>query len=87
MADENFSAGLVSIVIPTFNQASYLAEALTSVTKQTYNDWEAIVVNNFSTDETSDLVLGWGDSRVRLVNFANNGVIAESRNQIGRAHV
>ena len=80
MADENFSAGLVSIVIPTFNQASYLAEALTSVTKQTYNDWEAIVVNNFSTDETSDLVLGWDDSRVRLVNFANNGIIAESRN-------
>ena len=72
---------LVSVVIPTFNHAPLLKRALDSVVAQTYSDWEAIVINNFSTDETIDVVNSFKDNRIRLVNFKNNGIIAASRNQ------
>lgn len=71
----------LSIVIPTYNHAHFLGATLASVRAQSVGDWEAIVVNNFSDDETERVVAGIGDDRIRLVNFANHGVIAASRNQ------
>ncbi|MFM7772656.1 MAG: glycosyltransferase family 2 protein, partial [Acidimicrobiaceae bacterium] len=71
----------VSVVIPTFNHAPLLKRALDSVIAQTYGNWEAIVINNFSTDETIDIVNSFKDDRIKLVNFENNGIIAASRNQ------
>lgn len=70
----------VSVVIPTYNHANFLQAALRSVQAQTTVDWEAIVVNNFSQDNTIDLVAAFDDPRIRLVNFRNNGIIAASRN-------
>ena len=72
---------LVSIVIPTFNHAPLLNRALESVRQQTYQNWEAIVVNNFSTDNTIEVIESFKDPRIKLINFSNNGVIAASRNQ------
>ncbi len=72
---------LVSVVIPTFNHAKLLRRALDSVIAQTFDNWEAIVVNNFSTDETIDVVQSFSDHRIKLINFSNNGVIAASRNR------
>ena len=46
----------ISVVIPTYNQAAYLREALASVLAQTMPDWEAVVVNNFSSDDTVEAV-------------------------------
>ena len=71
----------ISVVIPTYNHAHFLGAALASVRAQSVGDWEAIVVNNFSDDDTERVVAGIGDDRIRLVNFANHGVIAASRNQ------
>lgn len=70
----------ISVVIPTYNQASLLKLALQTVIDQTFQDWEAIVINNFSSDNTEDIVSSFHDPRISLVNFANNGVIAASRN-------
>lgn len=70
----------VSIVIPTYNQADFLKECLDSVRAQTVADWECIVVNNVSADHTRDVVLAYGDPRIQLIDFANHGVIAASRN-------
>lgn len=70
----------VSIVIPTYNQADFLKECLDSVLAQSLADWECIVVNNFSDDHTRDVVLAFGDPRIQLIDFANQGVIAASRN-------
>jgi len=70
----------VSIVVPTYNHADFLAEALDSVRRQTYHDWEAIVVNNFSEDDTEQVVASFADPRIRLENFRNHGIIAASRN-------
>jgi glycosyltransferase involved in cell wall biosynthesis len=71
----------VSIVIPTYNHARFLHQALASVRAQTLADWEAIVVNNYSDDDTVEVVAGFADARIRLVNFRNHGVIAASRNE------
>ena len=70
----------VSVVIPTFNHAQFLRIALESIRAQTFVDWEVIVVNNFSEDETIVVVESYEDPRIRLVNFANQGIIAAARN-------
>ena len=46
----------VSIVLPTYNRAKVLTRAIDSVLAQTYQDWELIVVNDASTDETEELL-------------------------------
>ena len=75
------SSPLVSIVIPTYNHAPMLQRALTTVIEQTYQNWNAIVVNNFSTDNTLEVVAKFNDPRIQCVNFRNNGVIGASRNE------
>ncbi|MES2770836.1 MAG: glycosyltransferase [Pseudomonadota bacterium] len=70
----------VSIVIPTYNHAHFLRTALDSILAQTVQDWEAIVVNNFSTDDTIEVVQSYDDARIKLVNFANHGIISAARN-------
>jgi len=71
---------VVSVVIPTYNHAQFLQAAIQSVLDQTFTGWEAIVVNNYSEDNTEEIVAAFGDPRVRLVNFRNHGIIAASRN-------
>lgn len=72
---------VVSVVIPTYNHAHFLREALSSLRAQTFCDWEAVVVNNFSEDDTAAVVESFADSRIVLENFRNNGIIAASRNR------
>ena len=48
--------------------------------KQTYKEWEIIIVDNNSNDGTKELVKSFNDSRIKLFNINNNGVIAASRN-------
>jgi glycosyltransferase involved in cell wall biosynthesis len=74
------STPLVSIVVPTYNQADFLREAIESVRAQTLADWEMIVVNNRSTDDTVDVVASFNDPRIRLLEIQNDGIIAASRN-------
>lgn len=75
------SSPLVSIIVPTYNHAPMLKEALRSVQAQTLTDWEAVVINNHSTDDTVDVVNSLNDPRIRLFNFRNHGIIAASRNE------
>ena len=75
------SSPLVSIVIPTYNHAPMLQRALATVIEQTYQNWNAIVVNNYSTDNTLEVVAQFNDPRIQCVNFRNNGVIGASRNE------
>ena len=71
----------VSIVIPTYNRARDLERALNSVLAQTCFDWEALIVDNHSSDNTDDIVRNLNDPRIKLFKIHNNGVIAASRNR------
>lgn len=72
---------LFSIIIPTYNHAHLIKKCLDSVVAQTINDWEAIVINNFSQDNTIEVVQSYMDTRIRLINNLNDGIIAVSRNK------
>lgn len=72
------SAPRISVVIPAYNQAKYLAETIDSVQKQTYADREIIVVDDGSTDETAEIAKGYGES-IRYVYQENQG-LAGARN-------
>ena len=74
----------VSVVIPTWNRAALIVEALASVVAQTYPHWEAIVVDDGSTDDTLVRIGRLGDPRIRVIASAHIGHIARLRN-IGAA--
>lgn len=73
---------LVSIVIPAYNRANKISAALRSVQAQTYPNWEAIVVDDGSTDKTCDVVLEMAghDERIRLVRHQQNRKAQAARN-------
>ena len=82
MRDEKKRAGetqsakpLVSVVIPTFNRAWCLREAVDSVLSQEVGDFELIVVDDGSTDDTPQLLEGYGDA-IRVLRRENRGVSA-----------
>jgi glycosyltransferase involved in cell wall biosynthesis len=72
---------LVSVIVPCYNQAQYLAEALQSVLDQTYNNWECIIVNDGSPDNTVEVAQGWlvKDARFKYI-YKENGGLSSARN-------
>jgi hypothetical protein len=65
--------GLVSVMMPAYNAAAYIEEAIQSVVAQTYPDWELLVVNDGSTDETAAVARRFHDPRVRHFDKENGG--------------
>ena len=71
---------LVSIVIPTFNHSHYLKRALKSIINQTYENWEVIIIDNYSKDDTEKIVTNFKNDKIQYLKAHNNGIIAVSRN-------
>ena len=71
---------LISIVIPTYNRAHFLKKALNSIINQTFRNWEAIVIDSYSKDETQAVVKKFEDTRIKYIKIRNNGIVAKSRN-------
>ena len=71
---------LVSVVIPTYNRAALLAQAIDSVLAQTFADYEVIVVDDGSTDRTAAVVEAVADRRVSLISLPHSGLPARVRN-------
>lgn len=71
---------LISIVIPTYNHAHFLGRALQAVINQTYTNWEAVIVDNHSQDNTIEVIESFNDHRIKFLQIHNQGVIAASHN-------
>lgn len=73
---------LVSIVMPSYNTGKYISETIESVQKQTYTNWELIIVDDCSTDDTDSIVERYlKDSRIHYLKNDNNSGAAVSRNR------
>lgn len=72
---------LVSIIVPCYNQAQYLTEALESVWKQSYENWECIIVNDGSNDHTEQVAKLWQNKSDRFKYvYKENGGLSSARN-------
>lgn len=71
----------ISVVVPCYNQAHYLSDSLQSVLEQSFSDWECIVVDDGSPDNTEEIVQEWliKDSRFRYLKKINGG-LSDARN-------
>ena len=75
---------LVSVIVPSYNQGVYLADALNSVLNQTYTTWECIIIDDGSTDNTKEVALDFCrlDERFLYIYQNNQGVSAARNNAI-----
>ena len=82
MSEKDNSQPLVSIVMPTYNHDKFIIEAIESVINQTYRNIELIIIDNYSMDNTENIVKSYvsKDSRIIYKKHRNDGIIAISRN-------
>jgi GT2 family glycosyltransferase len=76
---------MVSIIMPVYNGAPYIAKAVRSVLQQTYPFWELIVVNDGSTDNTLDILAAFDDPRIQVVSQPNGGTATARNHAMGLA--
>ena len=72
---------LISVIMPVYNTAPYLKEAIESMLTQTESDFELILINDASTDNSSEVIAQFNDSRIRLINNDKNLGLAVSLNK------
>ncbi len=73
-------ADLVSVIMPAYNRAHLIEEAIASVQNQSYQNWELIVVDDNSTDNTAEVVAKINEKRLRLIRRSENGGQCRARN-------
>lgn len=73
--------GLVSIIMPSWNTARWIGESIQSVLDQTYQNWELIIVDDCSTDNTDEIVNSFKDSRIKYFKNETNSGAALTRNR------
>ena len=72
---------LVSVIMPSYNTADYIADSIKSVISQTYQTWELIIVDDCSTDNTDDIVSYFSDNRIKYMKNKKNMGAAATRNR------
>lgn len=73
--------GLVSIIMPTYNCGRFISESIRSVLAQTYKNWELIIVDDCSTDNTAAVVSSFSDERIQYYHNEHNSGAAITRNK------
>lgn len=72
---------LVSVLMAVYNGEPFLGEAIESILKQTFSDFEFIIINDASIDRSVDIIQKYRDNRIRLINNENNIGLTESLNK------
>lgn len=72
---------LVSIIMPSYNTAKYIEESVNSVLAQTYTNWELIIVDDCSNDNTMEILSRYNDKRIRVFQNEVNSGAAVTRNK------
>src|ERR1035437_2425698 len=70
----------VSVIMPVYNGERFIARASDSILNQTFNDFELIIINDSSTDNTEKVVSIYQDTRIKLIQNQKNLGIVRSRN-------
>jgi len=70
----------ISVIIPLYNKEHYIKDTIKSVLSQTYTNWEAIIIDDGSTDESAQITQSFCDSRIRFFRQTNQGV-SKTRNR------
>lgn len=81
IGDEDIERGLCSIIMPSYNTALYIQEAVQSVLDQTYTNWELLIVDDCSSDNTDEILKKFTDKRIRIFKNDKNSGAAVSRNR------
>lgn len=71
----------VSIIVPVYNAANYIEQTIQSILAQDYENWELILVENGSTDNSVDKIRSFSDERIRLIVMEGNAGAANARNE------
>ena len=77
---------LLSVILPVYNGGKYLHEAISSILMQTYSNFEVIVINDGSLDDSGSTVHSFNDSRIRYIEQTNQGLAATLNRGIDLAH-
>ena len=76
----NSNYGLVSIIMPNYNSANYIVNTVNSVLLQTYSNWELIIVDDCSTDNSLEIINQFNDARIKVYKTDVNSGAATARN-------
>lgn len=74
MSDDKPAEVPVTVLMPVYNAAAYLPESMESILGQTFRDFEFLIIDDGSVDESAQIARSYGDARVRLVSTPNRGV-------------
>ena len=72
---------LFSVIIPLYNKAPYVHKTVESVLRQTFDDYELIIIDNGSNDGSSEIVAGFTDPRIRTIRIDENVGVSNARNK------
>ena len=78
----NKYSNLLTVAMPVYNAAAYLAEAIESILNQTYSDFVFLIINDCSTDDTEKVILSYKDERIKYVKNEQNVGVKDSLNKI-----
>src|SRR5690606_22331258 len=72
---------LVTVIMPAYNAGKYISAAIDSLIKQSYPNWELIIVNNGSADHTNEVVFSYRDERIKYFQLQENEGVSSARNR------
>lgn len=72
---------LVSVIMPCYNSGAYIKESIESVINQTYQNFELIIIDDVSSDDSISIIKSFDDPRIKLIQSTHNGGAGVSRNK------